>query len=53
LPAHGFDNVRGRLDEIRTVYGDASFRFLDHYVLRVFDGLGIAAPGEPGLRWPG
>ena len=28
-------------------------RFLDHYVLRVFDALGIAEPGDPGLRWPG
>jgi 4-hydroxy-3-polyprenylbenzoate decarboxylase len=33
--------------------GEDFARFLDHYVLRVFDGLGIAAPGEPGLRWPG
>jgi 4-hydroxy-3-polyprenylbenzoate decarboxylase len=27
-------------------------RFLDHYVLRIFDALGIAETGAPGLRWP-
>lgn len=26
-------------------------RFLDHYALRLFDQLGLAVPGEPGLRW--
>ena len=33
--------------------GEDFERFLDHYVLRVFDALGIAEPGDPGLRWPG
>ena len=33
--------------------GEDFDRFLDHYVLRVFDALGIAEPGDPGLRWPG
>lgn len=28
-------------------------RFLDHYALRVFDHLGLAVEGEPGLRWGG
>jgi flavin prenyltransferase len=26
-------------------------RFLEHYALRVLDRLGLAEPGEPGLRW--
>ena len=33
--------------------GEDFERFLDHYVLRVFDALGIAELGDPGLRWPG
>jgi len=33
--------------------GEDFNRFLDHYVLRVFDALGIAEPGQPGLRWQG
>ena len=31
--------------------GEDLGRFLDHYALRVLDRLGIAEPGEPGLRW--
>lgn len=31
--------------------GEDIGRFLDHYTLRVLDRFGIAAPGEPGLRW--
>jgi len=31
--------------------GEDLGRFLDHYALRVLDRLGIADPGEPGLRW--
>ena len=31
--------------------GDDLSRFLDHYALRLLDRFGIAAPGEPGLRW--
>lgn len=31
--------------------GEDFTRFLDHYVLRVLDALGIQEPGEPGLRW--
>ena len=31
--------------------GESFDRFLDHYALRVLDGLGIADEGEPGLRW--
>lgn len=33
------------------VGGESFDRFLDHYVLRVFDALGVAEPGAPGLRW--
>jgi len=33
--------------------GEDFTRFLDHYVLRVLDALGIHEPGKPGLRWPG
>lgn len=33
------------------VGGEDFGRFLDHYVLRVLDHLGIREPGEPGLRW--
>jgi 4-hydroxy-3-polyprenylbenzoate decarboxylase len=33
--------------------GEDFTRFLDHYVLRVLDALGIHEPGEPGLRWHG
>lgn len=33
--------------------GEDFTRFLDHYVLRVLDALGIHEPGEPGLRWQG
>ena len=33
--------------------GEDFERFLDHYVLRVLDSLGIHSPGEPGLRWQG
>ena len=35
------------------VGGEDFTRFLDHYVLRVLDALGIHEPGEPGLRWQG
>jgi len=35
------------------VGGEDFNRFLDHYVLRVLDALGIHEPGEPGLRWQG
>jgi 4-hydroxy-3-polyprenylbenzoate decarboxylase len=31
--------------------GEDLGRFLDHYTLRILDRLGIAEPGEPGLRW--
>src|SRR4051794_40880170 len=31
--------------------GEDLGRFLDHYPLRVLDRLGIAEPGEAGLRW--
>jgi flavin prenyltransferase len=31
--------------------GEDLGRFLDHYVLRLLDRLGIPEPGEPGLRW--
>jgi flavin prenyltransferase len=31
--------------------GEDMGRFLDHYTLRILDRLGIAEPGEPGLRW--
>ena len=31
--------------------GEDLGRFLDHYALRVLDRLGIAEPGEEGLRW--
>src|SRR5436309_10215370 len=31
--------------------GEDFGRFLDHYALRVLDRLGIAEPGEEGLRW--
>lgn len=31
--------------------GEDFGRFLEHYALRVLDRLGIAEPGEPGLRW--
>ncbi|MEO6195211.1 MAG: UbiX family flavin prenyltransferase [Thermoanaerobaculia bacterium] len=31
--------------------GEDLGRFLDHYALRILDRLGIAEPGEPGLRW--
>jgi 4-hydroxy-3-polyprenylbenzoate decarboxylase len=31
--------------------GEDLGRFLDHYTLRLLDRFGIAAPGEPGLRW--
>lgn len=31
--------------------GEDLGRFLDHYALRVLDRLGIAEPGEAGLRW--
>ena len=31
--------------------GEDLGRFLDHYTLRVLDRLGIAEPGEEGLRW--
>jgi 4-hydroxy-3-polyprenylbenzoate decarboxylase len=31
--------------------GEDLGRFLDHYALRILDRLGIAAAGEPGLRW--
>lgn len=31
--------------------GEDLTRFLDHYALRLLDRLGIAAAGEPGLRW--
>jgi len=31
--------------------GEDLERFLDHYVLRLFDHLGLTVPGEPGLRW--
>jgi 4-hydroxy-3-polyprenylbenzoate decarboxylase len=31
--------------------GEDFGRFLDHYVLRVLDALGIREPGAPGLRW--
>jgi 4-hydroxy-3-polyprenylbenzoate decarboxylase len=31
--------------------GEDLGRFLDHYALRLLDRFGIAAPGEPGLRW--
>jgi len=31
--------------------GEGLGRFLDHYALRLLDRFGIAAPGEPGLRW--
>jgi len=33
--------------------GEDLGRFLDHYALRILDRFGIAAPGEPGLRWGG
>ncbi len=33
------------------VGGESLDRFLDAYVLRVMDRLGLAEPGEPGLRW--
>ena len=33
------------------VGGEDFGRFLDHYVLRVLDQLGIRVAGEPGLRW--
>ena len=33
------------------VGGEDFGKFLDHYVLRVLDALGIHAQGEPGLRW--
>jgi len=33
--------------------GESFSRFLDHYVLRVLDALGIVEPGDPGLRWQG
>lgn len=33
--------------------GEDLGRFLDHYTLRLLDRFGIAAPGEPGLRWGG
>lgn len=33
--------------------GEDLGRFLDHYALRLLDRFGIAAPGEPGLRWGG
>lgn len=33
------------------VGGEDFTRFLDHYVLRVLDALGIHEPGDPGLRW--
>jgi 4-hydroxy-3-polyprenylbenzoate decarboxylase len=32
--------------------GEDFSRFLDHYVLRVLDQLGLETPGAPGLRWP-
>lgn len=35
------------------VGGEDFNRFLDHYVLRVFDALGIPEPGRSGLRWQG
>jgi 4-hydroxy-3-polyprenylbenzoate decarboxylase len=35
------------------VGGEDFTRFLDHYVLRVLDALGIHEPGAPGLRWQG
>ena len=35
------------------VGGEDFTRFLDHYVLRVLDALGIHEPGAPGLRWHG
>ena len=35
------------------VGGEDFTRFLDHYVLRVLDALGIHDPGQPGLRWQG
>jgi len=31
--------------------GEDLERFLDHYVLRLFDHLGLTVPGEPGLSW--
>lgn len=31
--------------------GEDFGRFLDHYVLRVLDQLGLHTPGNPGLRW--
>lgn len=31
--------------------GEDLGRFLEHYVLRVLDRLGLHAEGEPGLRW--
>ncbi len=31
--------------------GESVDRFLDHYLLRVMDHLGLADLGEPGLRW--
>ena len=31
--------------------GEDLGRFLDHYTLRLLDRVGIAEPGEPGLRW--
>lgn len=31
--------------------GEDMARFLDHYALRVLDRLGLAADGDPGLRW--
>ena len=44
----------GRVDGRPCVIGGEDFtRFLDHYVLRVLDALGIHEPGEPGLRWQG
>ena len=36
-----------------SIGGEDLGRFLDHYALRVHDRLGIAEPGEPGLRWGG
>ncbi len=33
------------------VGGEDFNRFLDHYVLRVLDHLGIHQPGDDGLRW--
>jgi flavin prenyltransferase len=35
------------------VGGEDLARFLDAYALRIFDHLGLAEPGAPGLRWGG